>query len=59
MVVKTTGEVFGVKAYGVIHKGHAYGTLDTIDDWYWGNYYPVPVASMKKVIRIRRSDIVR
>ena len=44
MVVKTTGEVFGVKAYGVIHKGHAYGTLDTIDDWYWGLYYPVKLT---------------
>ena len=40
MVVKTTGEVFGVKAYGVIHRGHVYGTLDTIDDWYWGRYRP-------------------
>lgn len=36
MVVKATGEVFGIKAYGVIHRGHAYGTLDTIADWYWG-----------------------
>jgi len=40
MVVKATGEVFGIKGYGVIHKGHAYGTLDTIDQWYWGHYYP-------------------
>ncbi|MCK5600542.1 hypothetical protein KAR91_01665 [Candidatus Pacearchaeota archaeon] len=41
MIVRATGEVFGIKAYGVIHKGHAYGTLDTIDEWYWGLYYPV------------------
>lgn len=41
MVVKETGEVFGVKAYGVIHKGHAYGTLDTISEWYWGDYHPM------------------
>lgn len=41
MVVRETGEVFGIKAYGVIHRGHAYGTLDTIADWYWGHFYPV------------------
>ena len=51
MVVKYTGEVFGIKAYGVIHKGHAYGTLDTIDAWYWGRYYPEPIG--KQTIRIR------
>ena len=32
MVVIATGEIFGIKAYGVIHKGKRYGTLDTIDD---------------------------
>ena len=48
MVVNDTGEIFGVKAYGVIHKGHQYGTLDTIDNWYWGTYYAVPVLIFKK-----------
>lgn len=38
MVVNDTGEIFGIKAYGVIHKGHQYGTLDTINDWNWGGY---------------------
>lgn len=41
MVVRETGEVFGIKGYGVIHKGHAYGTLDTIEKWYWGFFYPI------------------
>lgn len=45
MIVKATGEVFGIKAYGVIHRGHAYGTLDTIDDWFWGFYHPVTRTS--------------
>jgi len=40
MVDVLTGEIFGIKAYGVIHRGHEYGTLDTINDYYWGNYYP-------------------
>ena len=40
MVVMATGEIFGIKAYGVIHKGKRYGTLGTINDWFWGDYSP-------------------
>ncbi len=38
MVANETGEIFGIKAYGVIHRGHPYGTLSTINDWFWGAY---------------------
>jgi len=40
MVDRDTGEIFGIKGYGVVHKGHPFGTLDTIADWYWGDYKP-------------------
>lgn len=53
MVVRETGEIFGIKAYGKINKGHAYGTLDTIEDWYWGHYYPEPMEKHEKRIQIR------
>ena len=43
MVNFYTDEIFGIKAYGVIHPGHFYGTLDTIDDYYWGDYTAVKV----------------
>lgn len=43
MIVKETGEIFGIKAYGVIHRGHKFGTLDTIDQWNWGGYRAVMV----------------
>jgi len=39
--------IYNVKPYvllnkdGVIHKGHHYGNLDTINEWFWGKYYPV------------------
>lgn len=39
MVDLETGDIYGVKAYGVVHRGHRFGTLDTIADWYWGGYY--------------------
>jgi len=32
------GRIHGIKAYGVIHHKHIYGTLDTINDWNWGGY---------------------
>jgi hypothetical protein len=38
MIVNDTGEIYGIKAYGVIHIGHKYGTLDTIHNFYWGEY---------------------
>ena len=28
MIDMETEEIFGIKAYGVIHRGHRYGTLD-------------------------------
>jgi hypothetical protein len=39
-MVDENGNIFGIKAYGVVHRGHHYGTLDTIHDWYWGDYSP-------------------
>lgn len=38
MVDMATQQIFGIKAYGVIHRGHEFGTLDTIANYYWGNY---------------------
>jgi len=38
-MVDEQGNIFGIKGYGVIHRGHQYGTLDTIDEWHWGNYH--------------------
>jgi len=49
MVVNDTGEIFGIKGYGVIHRGHPYGTLDTINEWYWGDYHPVRVPNSVNV----------
>ncbi len=38
MIDNATGEIFGIKGYGRIHRAHRYGTLDTVNDWYWGGY---------------------
>ena len=38
-MIDKSGNIYGVKAYGVIHKGHHYGTLDTVKNYYWGGYH--------------------
>lgn len=35
MVELATGAIYGIKGYGVIHRGHYYGTLDTLQDYDW------------------------
>lgn len=37
-MVDKEGNIFGIKAYGQIHKGHHYGTLTTTNEWNWGGY---------------------
>ena len=39
--VDKAGNIFGIKAYGKIHKGRRFGTLETINEWYWGGYEAV------------------
>ena len=39
-MITKDGEIFGIKAYGVINRARYYGTLNTIDEIYWGHYQP-------------------
>ncbi len=43
-MVDDAGNIFGIKGYGVIHKGHRYGTLETVSEWHWGYYHPIQKA---------------
>lgn len=49
MIEKATGKIYGIKAYGVIHRGHEYGTLDTFNEFYWGHYTPKRKQSLVEV----------
>ena len=40
MIDHDTLEIFEIKGYGVPNKKKRCGTLDTIMNWYWGNYKP-------------------
>jgi hypothetical protein len=46
MVENSTGRIYGIKSYGVINRHHSFGTLDTIDEWFWGRY----TASKNKAV---------
>ena len=48
MVDMITGNIYGIKAYGVIHRGHCYGNLDTVNSWSWGGY----VARQEKPLTV-------
>lgn len=40
-MVDDNGNIFGIKGYGRVHKGRYYGTLQTIDQYHWGEYAPI------------------
>ena len=42
MVENDTGEIYGIKGYGTIHRGHHYGNLDTVLAWDWTEYHATP-----------------
>lgn len=37
-MIDRKGNIFGIKGYGVINKNNYFGTLDTINQYYWGEY---------------------
>lgn len=37
-MIDQDGQIWGIKAYGVINRLHCYGTLDTTEDYFWGEY---------------------
>ncbi|KKL16823.1 hypothetical protein LCGC14_2491720 [marine sediment metagenome] len=42
MVELATSRIYGIKGYGVIHRSHYYGTLNTIGVYDWSGYTATP-----------------
>lgn len=38
MIENETGRIYGIKAYGVIHRGHYYGTLEEFETKKWARF---------------------
>lgn len=46
-VEKITGIIFGAKGWKAFNPNNEYGTLHTISDWSWGDYYGVSKKGLK------------
>lgn len=49
MIDKETQVIYGVKAYGTVNKNKIYGTLDTINSYFWGDYYAFKLKEDRKI----------
>lgn len=47
MVENATGNIYGIKGYGVVHRGYCFGTLDTINEWNWSEYRAFRIGNRK------------
>ncbi len=52
MIDKETQEIYGIKAYGKINKNHYYGILDTISNYYWGQYTAFKMKEVRDINNI-------
>ena len=52
LVENTTGEIYGVKGYGVPNKAHKFGTIDTIYDYHWGGYLARKVSTKRTLTKL-------
>lgn len=55
-MVDPEGNIWGIKGYGVVHHGHWYGTLDTIDQYDWSGYRAVKIGSLR-VVTIQQGEL--
>lgn len=59
MVDNKTEEIFGIKAYGVPHKGQRYGTLDSIYNYNWGGYRARKVPTRAVTALLSADEILK
>jgi hypothetical protein len=57
MVEVDTEVIYGIKSYGQVHKGKRYGNLDSISEWYWGEYYPIKGREKRKDVFRKSIDV--
>ncbi len=47
-VERDTGKIFGANGWKKYNPVRCYGTLDTIDEWFWGGYYGEKIGGTDK-----------
>lgn len=50
MIEIATGEIFGIRGHGKVHRDYCFGTLDTIEDYWWGEYHAVPAPDPRRIM---------
>lgn len=58
-MIDESGNIYGIKAYGVINRLHQFGNLDTIEDYFWGTYTPLLIQekNREQIQKIRTLEI--
>ena len=54
MVDNETGAIHAIKGYGKVHKTKTFGTLDTIDEWYFGDYQAMHTTDSFYLMHLER-----
>ena len=50
-VENSTGKIFGCESWRKPNLRRQYGTLDTINDWYWAGYDAVSLKGINPLVR--------
>jgi len=50
-MIDSNDNIYGIKAYGQINKRRYYGTLKTVDKWFWGEYYPIKREEIRLLLK--------
>jgi len=57
-MITEDGEIFGIKGYGKIHKGHHYGNITDTSGYFWGDYRPQTVGHREGVKKAHADYVV-
>jgi len=60
MVESRTGAIYGIKSWTQVNKRRQYGTLDTIDQYDWSDFYarPLPGTEAEKEY-VKREEAIK
>jgi len=60
MVESRTGNIYGIKSWTQVNKRRQYGTLDTVDQYDWSDFYARPLPGTKAEIDfVKREESIK
>jgi len=59
MVESRTGAIYGIKSWTQVNKRRQYGTLDTVDQYDWSDFYARPLpGSQAEIDFVKREESI-